>query len=119
MQVEEELSITRELLLEQLPDHAINLWKPESSISDEDFWDLVTQAIGKIENGDVNQLVISREFNCEFESSEQKLLSILKKLIQNTGQYITFLFNTEDFALVWGPSTLGSSNFSIPSWYVE
>lgn len=101
MQVEEELSITRELLLEQLPDHAINLWKPESSISDEDFWDLVTQAIGKIENGDVNQLVISREFNCEFESSEQKLLSILKKLIQNTGQYITFLFNTEDFALVW------------------
>ncbi|MCD5380660.1 chorismate-binding protein, partial [Candidatus Gracilibacteria bacterium] len=98
MEVNEELIISKQLLLECLPDSEVIVGEIQESINDEEFGKMVETTKKNIGNGEFNQLIVSREFKSEVDVTEENILSIYKQLLLNTGQYLTFLFNLEEKA---------------------
>lgn len=101
MEVENEINTTREALLNILPNNNLNIWRICVNISDEDFWNMVEKAKNDIENGEFNQLILSRKFSSSIDIDMENILSIYSKLLKNRWQYMTFLFNTDNNIFVW------------------
>jgi len=101
MEVENEIITTREQILDILPDNEISLWDIETNVSDEDFWTLVSDAKEDIYAWNINQLILSRKSSTDINIDTETILSIYAKLLENRGQYMTFLFNTTDELFIW------------------
>lgn len=101
MEVEEELTFTREEILDILPDNDIEIWDIKKSISDEDFAKMVGWVKEEIYWWNINQLIISRKFSANVELDRNNLLWMFKKLLKLRWQYMTFLFDTPEETFIW------------------
>lgn len=101
MEVEQEINFTREQILWILPDIEINLDNIQTNISDEDFANSVKKIKEEIENWEVNQVILSREFSCSTETDNTTILSMYSKLLKARWQYMTYLFDTWEDVFIW------------------
>ena len=101
MEVEKEIIMTREEILNILPNNEIVIWDIESDISDSDFWKSVMDIKEEIYGWNINQLILSRKFSTDINIGNDNILNMFSKLLQNRGQYMTFLFNTPDKIFMW------------------
>jgi len=101
LEVENEIILTKNKLLELLPDENLNLWNIKSDISDIEYEKIVKSIKWEINNWEVNQLIISREFLSNINLSNNQILTIFKRLLKNSWQYMTFLFDTPKKTFVW------------------
>jgi phenazine biosynthesis protein phzE len=95
MEVEVSLNLPKEQLVKELPDAKIN-WdgKVETSLSDVQYAEVVrTFQQNEIECGNASQVTIARKFSGRIETFDiSTALSIYRKLLQQSGQYMAILF---------------------------
>lgn len=115
MEVESELKTTRDELLKLLPNSEVKLGEITPDISGEDFVDMVESAKLEINNWNINQVVLSREFKADIEINQDSILSMYSKLLQNRWQYMTYLFNTPDKIFIWASP---EKHLQIEEWHI-
>jgi len=101
LEVKNEIILTKDEIIKILPEQELKLWKIKSDISDLEFWKAVEEVKWEINNWEINQLIISREFFSKIELSNNQILTIFRSLLKNSWQYMTFLFNTPNKTFVW------------------
>lgn len=95
LEIEVSLSFPKEALIAALPDIPIS-WDGniEASLSDEDYARLVGDfQKNEIERGNASQVTLARRFSGRIDSFDsQTALSIYRKILEQSGQYMAVLF---------------------------
>ncbi|MDC0506116.1 chorismate-binding protein [Candidatus Gracilibacteria bacterium] len=97
MEVDEEITVSKQELLSLLPDLDIALADISPDVSDTDFEQKVLDIKAEINAGEVCQTVISREFSSAIQDySPAMLLTAYKKLLAIDGGYMTYMYQRGD-----------------------
>lgn len=102
MEVIEELKLSRESLMDLLPDRKIDIADISYSIGDSELENIIIKLKHDIEAWDLCQCILSRETIFHLKTLWiDEILVIYKKLLTMRGGYMTYMFDTWNDVFMW------------------